>query len=235
MTLGPLTNSDAPSFYVLPITITFDGQKEDGTMFLSRDGKTVIRGEMFSTAVDPYADNRSKMHVDGNPSKGPADAKVTLVEFADFQCPHCRELHSIMGVMEQKFPQVRVVYKDFPLTQIHEWAETAAIGARCAYMQSPDAFWKVHDAIFDNQDVISAENVWNKLTDYATGAGLDAASFKACMSGTEAKKAVEVNQADGVALGVSSTPTVYVNGRPTVGGDPATLEQFINFELAKTK
>ena len=230
--LGPLSQSLSPDFYVLPLEVTFNGQKDTGNVFISKDGKTLIQGQMFDTAGDPYAENRAKIHLDGSPSKGPADAKVTVVEFADFECPHCRELHQVLATLEQRYPQVRVVYKDYPLTEIHEWAETAAIGARCAYMQSPAAFWKVHDAIFDNQDLISAENIWDKLNDFAAKAGLNMDTFKACMASPEAKQAVDASRDEGVALGVNSTPTVYVNGRPNVGGDPAALSQYIDFELA---
>jgi protein-disulfide isomerase len=230
--LGPLAQSPSPDFYLLPLEVTRNGQKDNGAVYISKDGKTLIQGEMFDTAIDPYAGNRAKIHTEGSPSKGPANAAVTVVEFADFECPHCRELYQVLGTIEQRYPQVRVVYKDFPLVQVHEWAETAAIGARCAYMQSPGAFWKVHDAIFDNQDLISAENVWEKLNEFAAKAGLTVDTFKACMASPEAKQAVDANAVEGVALGVNSTPTVYVNGRPSVGGDPAALTQFIDYDLA---
>jgi protein-disulfide isomerase len=230
--LGPLAQSSAADFYVVPIEITVDGKQESGEVYVSKDGKTLLRGEVFDMSADPYADNRAKIHVEGSPAKGPADAAVAVVEFADFECPHCRELYETLKVIETKYPQIRVVYKNFPLNQIHPWAETAAIGGRCAFEQSPEAFWKVHDSIFDNQDVISTENVWDKLVTFASEAGLNADTFKACLSSPDAQKAVEADHAEGVALGVNSTPTVYVNGRPIAGGDPATLQQYIDFEVA---
>ena len=106
---------------------------------------------------------------------------MTLVEFADFECPHCRDLWEAMKTVEASYPQVRIVYKNFPLTHLHPWAETAAMGAHCAYEQSPAGFWKVHDSIFDNQDVISPENIWDKLVQYALEAGLNADTFKGCL------------------------------------------------------
>lgn len=232
VTLGPLAPSTAADFYVVPVEVTLNDQKENGEVYVSKDGKTLLRGEIFDMHVDPFADNLSKLHLDGSPSKGPADAKVTVVEFADFECPHCRELYESLEGIEAKYPQVRFVYKNFPLTQIHPWAETGAIGARCAYQQSPEAFWKVHNAIFDDQDVISPENIWDKLVSYASQAGLNADTFKACLSSPGAQKAVDAEHAEGVALGVNSTPTAYVNGRPLAGGDPQTLVQYIDFELA---
>lgn len=230
--LGPLAPSVSPDFYIVPLSVTFNNQTDTGVVYVSKDGKTLLRGEMYNTSTSPFADNLAHMHVEGNPSIGPSNAAVTVVEFSDFQCPHCLLLYKSLKAVEPKYPQVRVVFKDFPITQIHPWAETSAIGGRCAYLQSPDAFWKVHDQIFDHQDVISSENVWEKLVDFATQAGLNVEAFKTCMSSPEAKQAVEANRADGVALSVGSTPSIFVNGRPLVGGSQATLEQYIKYELA---
>jgi protein-disulfide isomerase len=230
--LGPLGPSASADFYVVPIEVTLNNQTESGEVYVSKDGKTLLRGEIYQMSADPFAANRAKIHTDGSPSRGPANARVTLVEFSDFQCPHCRELYEALKTIETRYPQVRIVYKDFPINQIHPWAETAAIGARCAFEQSPAAFWKVHNSIFENQDLISAENVWEKIVGYASDAGLNADTFKACLASPDAQKAVAANRAEGVAVGVGSTPTVYINGRPLVGGDTSTLEQYIDYELA---
>jgi len=229
--LGPLAPSSSEDFYTLPLQVTLNGQTDGGTFFVSKDGKTFLRGDMFETSADPYAENRAKIHVDGNPAKGPNDARVIVVAFSDFQCPHCREFYETLKVLEPKYPQVRFVFKDLPLVQIHPWATTAAVGARCAFMQRPEAFWQLHDAIFQNQEVISAENVWDKTLAFARAANLDADALKACMSSPEPIAAIEANVHDGQALSVNSTPTVFVNGRPVVGGDKATLEQYIDYEL----
>jgi protein-disulfide isomerase len=233
VTLGPLTPSVSPDFYNVPVQLIINNQTNSGTVYVSKDGKTFLRGDIYDMSVNPFADNLAHMNIEGNPTLGPANARVTIVEFSDFECPHCRELYRILKTLEPLYPQVRVVFKDFPLTQIHPWTETASIGARCAYMQSPDAFWQVHDDIFENQDLISAENVWEKLTGFAKAAGLDTDAFKACMSSPEAQKAVDANRADGIAVGVTSTPTVFVNGRMLIGGDRPTLEQYIKYEQAK--
>lgn len=230
--VGPLSQSPAPDFYLMPVQVTVSGQADTGVLYISKDGKILLRGDIFETSGDPFAANRAKLRLDGNPSKGPADAKVTLVEFSDFECPHCRQLYEAMKKsIAPHYPQIRIVYKDLPIPQIHPWAMTAAIGARCAYMQSPDSFWKIHDALFDNQEFISAANIWERLLDYAGQAGLDKDAFKACLTAPDAQKAVEANVADSQVLSVNSTPTVFVNGRPIVGGDPATIQQFIDFEL----
>lgn len=229
--IGPLKPSTSSDFYSVPIEVTLNDRTDTGEVYVSKDGKTLFRGEMFDIAADPYADTRAHLHMDGNPMKGPADALVTLVEFGDFECPNCRQLEPILKDIFEKY-KVRLVFKDFPLEQVHPWAKTAAIGGRCAFKQSQDGFWKLHDAIYGNQESISPENVWDKLVEYAGQSGLNAGTFKSCLSSPEAAKEVEANQQDGLGLNVNSTPTVFVNGRPVVGGDPNALAQMIEFELA---
>jgi len=229
--LGPLSQSATPDFYRVPLQVTYKGQTEAGEVFVSKDGKTLFRGDMFEIGTDPFAVTRAKLRLEGDPAKGPADARVTLVEFSDYQCPHCRQLYTVMQVIEQKYPQVRVVYKDFPLAGIHPWAMTAAVGGRCAFAQSSEGFWAVHDMIFENQDVISSENVYQKVIDFAVRAGLDRDAFKVCLALPDAKAAIQADVDEGKAVQISSTPTVFVNGRPVIGGDENTLEQYIQFEL----
>lgn len=229
--LGPVSPSPAPDYYLLPLQITFGGQSDTGVLYISKDGKTLLRGELFDTSADPFAGNRAKLHPDGNPSRGPADARVTLIEFSDFQCPHCRQLYEAMKTLGPRYPQIRIVFKDLPIAALHPWAETAALGGRCAFMQSPNAFWQIHDALFENQEFISAANIYARLVELAGQAGLDKDSFKACMASPEAATAIEANIEDAKVLSVNSTPTVFVNGRPVVGGDPATLQQYIDYEL----
>ncbi|MGC1258229.1 MAG: thioredoxin domain-containing protein, partial [Candidatus Acidiferrales bacterium] len=129
VSIGPLAPSPSPDFYLAPIHVTVNGQTDTGSVYISKDGKTFLRGEMFDMAKNPFVDNLAKLHVDDNPSEGPSNAKVTVVEFSDFECPHCREFSQILREVEPQYPQVRFVFKDFPLTQIHPWAETAAIAA----------------------------------------------------------------------------------------------------------
>ncbi|MGH9572741.1 MAG: thioredoxin domain-containing protein [Candidatus Acidiferrales bacterium] len=157
VTVGPLSPSPAAEYYKVPLQVTFNGQSENGEVYVSKDGKTVLRGDLFSLHGDPYAQVRAHLNIARNPVIGPEAAPITLVEFADFECPHCKEFNDDFAAVRAKYPQVRLVYKDYPLVDIHPWAETAAVAGRCAYMQSPDAFWKMHDVIFKNQDNITAD------------------------------------------------------------------------------
>jgi protein-disulfide isomerase len=232
VTVGPLAPSISPAFYLAPVLVTNNERTDKGSVYVSKDGKTLVQGEMLNMETNPFAENLSKLHIDGNPSMGPADAKVTIVEFSDFQCPHCREFSRMLRNLAPKYPQIRIVFKDFPLTEIHPWAQTAAVGARCAYMQKPNSFWTIQDQIFENQDLISSENVWEKLAGFAAQDGLDADAFKACMPSPEPAQAVTANRRDGEALNVNSTPTAFINGRTVAGGDKLTVEQYIRFELS---
>jgi protein-disulfide isomerase len=233
--LGPLKDAQLPGFYEVPIAVSYQDQTDTGIVYASKDGKFIIRGELYNTNQDPFAEIRAKLITKDSPSAGPADAKVTLVEFSDFQCPHCRVLSQNLKPLEAKYPQIRVVFKNFPITAIHPWSMTAALAARCAYQSSPDAFWKMHDAIFQQQDLISTETVYDRLTEFAASAGLNRDDFRACLADPATQKSVEADQTLGRDLKISSTPTVFVNGRENIGGDPATLEQQIEFELNRAR
>lgn len=209
--------------------------QQTGKVYVTKDGKYMFRGELSDLSKDPLAENRAQLQIKDSPSLGPASAPVTLVEFSDFECPVCRSLHDALRGLLPNYPQLRVVFKDFPLEQIHPWARTAAIAGRCAYQQDPKAFWKMYDFIYDGQELISAENAWGKMTDFAAQSGLNAESFKACMASPEAGAAVDASRANGVQLEVGSTPTIFVNGRRIVGADPHTLEQYIKYELDQRK
>jgi len=218
------------------IHVTIGENKETVKFYVSKDGKYLFRGEMSDLTKDPLAENRAQIQMKDAPSVGDPKAAVTLVEYSDFECPVCRSLHDVLrGILPNYAGKVRVVFKDFPLEQIHPWARTAAIAGRCAYQQDPAAFWKMYDLIYDNQEIISAGNAWTKMMDYAGQSRLDPDAFKTCMARPEAGEAVNSSRANGQLLEVNSTPTVFVNGRRMVGADAHLLEQYINYELDQLK
>jgi protein-disulfide isomerase len=232
--VGPLKETPVEGLMEANIDVTIGDNKQAATFYVSKDGKFLLRGEMSDLTKDPLAENRAKIQMKDAPSIGDAKAPVTLVEYSDFECPVCRSLHDVVrGILPNYTGKLRVVFKDFPLDQLHPWARTAAIAGRCAYQQKPEAFWKMYDFIYDNQELISAANAWTKMTDYAAQSGLDADTFKSCAASEEAAAAVNASRANGELLEVSSTPTVFVNGRRLVGADQHLLEQYINYELAR--
>jgi protein-disulfide isomerase len=235
LTVGDFKESGVANLLETHITVTIGGNKEDAKMWVSKDGKYLLRGEMADMSKDGFAENRAKLDLKAAPVTGATTATVTIVEFADFECPVCRQLHEALRGLLPKYPQVRLAFKDFPLEQMHPWARTGALAGRCAYQQDSKAFWKMYDYLYDNQDLISASNAWDRSVDYAGQAGLKTDEFKACMTSPEAAAAVEANIANGKLLEVNSTPTLFVNGRRVVGADAQQLEQVIRYELQHLK
>jgi protein-disulfide isomerase len=175
-----------------------------------------------------------KLNIDHEPTFGPADAPVTLVEFGDLECPSCRaEAPVLRQLIPSLYPnKVRVVFKDYPLESIHPWARAASIAARCIYKQDAQAFWKFYDWDYDNQDDIKVENLKSKVLGWAAKNGVAAGPLESCIDSKATDAEVSRNVAEGKAVGVKGTPTVFVNGvkSSTV---PQLLMQAVEAELAK--
>jgi len=227
--VGPSKPSPISDLLEVPVTVSMGGQSDTAVVYVSKTGNFLLRGELTDMSVDPFASVRSKLHVGTSPSLGPEDAKITLIEFADFECPSCRQLDLVLRELLPRHPEVRLVFKHYPLTDIHPWAMTAAIASQCAYQQSPAAFWKIHDAIFDGQDVISPSNVWDKMLDLASQEGLNAETYKACMINPETASQVKASIEEGHALTITATPTTFVNARRVVGPDKPIIDQYMAF------
>lgn len=219
--------------------ISVDVKSPDGgdtvKMYLTADGRYLLRGELDDLTTDPLAANIAKFDLKGAPVYGDPKAPITIVEYGDFECPVCRNFHDAVRGMLPHYPQVKLIFKDFPIDQIHPWARTAAIAGRCAYQQDHQSFWKMYDLIYDNQDLVSAANAYDKMMDFAARAGLNPETFKACLSSPQATAEVDSSIENGKLVGVRSTPTVFVNGRPLAGADPHALQQYLDFEANKLK
>jgi protein-disulfide isomerase len=166
------------------------------------------------------------------PSEGPANAPVTLVEFSDFQCPFCARVNpTIEKAMKEYDGKIRLVYRQFPLTNIHPNALRAAEASLCARDQGK--FWAMHDAMFADQRGLSADGL--KAT--AVKLGLKANQFNECLDSKKYQDDVLAERLAGVAAGVKGTPALFVNGRPLSGGAVAyeTLSQAIDEELARVQ
>jgi protein-disulfide isomerase len=231
--VGPITAGPA-NFYSLAVTVSKRGRSESATVYVTKDGQYMFRGDVEDLQVDPLARVREQLHLDGYGSKGPANAKVVVVEFADFECPSCRALDTILRQVVPKYPQVRLVFKDFPLQTVHPWAMTAALASHCVLAKGADAFWKFHDAVYDSQDLITPDNAYDKLTELAASAGLTADSLHACMADPATRQTVEKSIQEGKDLGIEGTPTTFVDGRRIVGPNQDLLEQYLDYDLKST-
>jgi protein-disulfide isomerase len=147
-----------------------------------------------------------------NPSKGPDTAKVTIIEFGDFQCQSCRELLEPLKTVQQAYPNdVRLIWKNFPNESLHPQATSAAIAAHCA--DSQGAFWPYHDLLFIRQSLLS-DDVYTQI---AQELDLDVNRFTSCASSLDTLPLVQKDFEEARALGLSATPTLYINDELVVG------------------
>src|SRR5258706_2168053 len=159
LTVSVPKDSEVPGLLETTVDLKDGETSQSAKFYVSKDGKYLVRGDVSDLSKDPLAATRARIQMKDAPSLGDPKATVTLVEFSDFECPVCRSLHDVLRGMLPNYPQVRVVFKDFPLEQLHPWARTAALAGRCAYQQDPQAFWQVDDAIYDQQEGISPSNL----------------------------------------------------------------------------
>lgn len=166
-----------------------------------------------------------------DPAKGPATAPVTIVEFSDFQCPYCGRVTGTLKQVEDKYgDKLRVIFRDFPLVQIHNNAAKAAEAASCANEQGK--FWQMHDKMFGDQTKLAVEG----LKQSATEIGLDAAAFNQCLDSGKYAAEWQKDVDEGSSYGVTGTPAFFINGRLLSGAQP--LEAFttvIDEELARAQ
>jgi protein-disulfide isomerase len=186
---------------------------------LRKDTKVVI-------SLAPPPKPRLKVEAKG-PSKGPEDAKVTIVEFSDFECPFCSRAKQTVDKVTEKFEgKVKLVFRQFPLS-FHSHARKAAEASLCANAQGK--FWEYHDALFADQSKLEVAEL--KAT--AERLGLDKTKFDTCLDGEEQGKVIDADMAAAEQVGVSGTPAFFINGINLSGAQPAEeFERIINQELA---
>lgn len=216
--------SDIPGYDKLVVTFTHDTKKNTFDFLISKDRKTLARLE----SIDISQDLMSKIDVTGRPVRGNQAAKVTIVNFDDFECPFCSRMHSALfpGLLKEYGGKVRFIYKDFPLLEIHPWAMHAAVDANCLGDQNGDAYWDFADYVHGNQKLISGQNPTEAYANLDKAAALqgdnhhlDGQKLKACIEKND-EAAVRKSMAEGDKLGVDSTPTLFVNGEKISGYVP---------------
>ena len=181
--------------------------------------ETIEKGPRQTVAID-----------DDDPTAGPIDAPVTVVLFSDFECPYCRQAEPVLAELQETFRgQLRLVWKDFPLP-IHQNARAAAKAARCADEQG--AFWKYRDELFKNQNDLGEQ----RLRGIANALALDDRAFSQCLASNRFEAVIDGKIEEGRLLGVTSTPTIFVNGAAVTGAVPAArLEALIRDELKSVR
>jgi protein-disulfide isomerase len=165
-----------------------------------------------------------------SPMAGGKDAKVTIIEFSDFQCPFCAKGADILKEIKKKYGnKVKIAFKNFPLP-FHNHAEMAAVAGLCANEQGADYFWKMHDAMFANQEALDAEG----LKKTAKTIGVKSEAFDKCLVENKYLAQVKADMEEGKKIKVKSTPTFFVNGQLINGAQPMDIfAELIDEELAK--
>lgn len=236
--VGDAKPSGIPGMSEIAVTGSMGGASQAVSFFVSGNGEKIIQGTSFDVNANPFKSTLDKLKTDFTPGYGAEKAPVVVVIFSDYQCPYCKEeAKMIRSNLTQTFSkEVKVYFKDFPLEQIHNWAKTAAIAGRCVYRSEMAKFWDYHDWVFDNQDQLNPENFRPKFEVFLNSKGIEALSVLQCFDKKATEADVNKTFAEGRALDVNSTPTLFVNGR-RLGGNVSwpQLKQIVEFEVEYQK
>jgi protein-disulfide isomerase len=227
--VGTLRASEFANYDELTVTFAGPSKKQDFDFLLSHDHKTLARITKMDLSTDPYADIMKKIDVKGRPTRGNKGAKVTVVNYDDFECPFCSKMHETLfpGIFKEYGDRVLFIYKDYPLEEIHPWAVHAAVNANCLGAQNGDAYWDYADYLHANQHAITAEKGRDgqnaELDKLANLQGqkhnLDLPMLQTCVK-AQNEKAVRASMQEGEVVGVDATPTMFVNGQKLDGAMP---------------
>jgi len=224
--IGARTPSEFPNYETVPVTLTRGDKSQSMDFLVSKDGTTLIRMTKIDLTKDPYTETMKKIDVAGRPVRGNPDAKVTIVNYDDFECPFCARMHTTLmsEILPEYGDKIKVVYKDYPLP-MHPWAKHAANDANCLAKESGPSYWEFADYVHANQRAISGnqkdvQNSFNELDhitlDIGKKNGADAARLQACIK-AQSENIMKTSMAEADTIGVSATPTVFVNGERLEG------------------
>jgi protein-disulfide isomerase len=233
----PKPSADLPGFKEIAVTVSQGPASQQITLLATSDGSKIIEGTVYGAGANPYKPNLDKLKTQFQPSLGTPGATVVLVEFSDMQCPHCKEeAKTLRENLIKTYPkQVRLYFKDFPLTSIHPWAKAAAMAGRCVFQNNAGSFWDYLDWIFAQQDAITPENLRDKVMEWAKGQkDIDSLQLGRCIDDKATEKEVDDSAAEALALQVDGTPTLFINGRKvpaSAAEDWPTLKRVIDNEI----
>jgi protein-disulfide isomerase len=234
VTFGALRpSSEMPGYRVLPVTIADQGKTRSFDFLISADGKQMLYLSHFDLSADPYKEVMAKIDLRGRPARGAAPgAPVTVVVFDDLQCPFCAKIYATLFnlVMADYRDRVRVVFKDFPVSeQTHPWSVHAAEDANCLLAQKEVGYWVfadyVHTHLQEMNDKYAAAKTQNDAPfgpldtlalSVAKKVKIDPEPLRACIAKQD-RKAIDASLAEGYALGAGATPTIYINGERMEG------------------
>ena len=219
------------------ITLSGGGKSSTHEFLISQDRKTLAHLDTYDVSEDLM----SQIDVKGRPVRGNPEAKVTIVNFDDFECPFCSHMHSTLftSLFKDYAGKIKVIYKDYPLVEIHPWAMHAAVDGNCLGEQNSQAYWEFADYVHGNQKLVTGKSraeafatLDNFTKDEAQKHQLDLEKLQACVKKQD-ESAVKASIVEGDKLGVDSTPTMFINGERFSGAVPEDeLRAVLNRALA---
>jgi len=233
ITVGAITPSnDLAGYDAVAVTIdSGEGKPKDLKFLLSKDRNTMLRQTKFDLTKDPFAELMSKIDVSGRPSRGAKGAKVVVVNFDDFECPFCSRMHQTLfpDIFKEYGDRVTFIYKDYPLAEIHPWAIHAAVDANCLAALNPDAYWDFADYIHANKREVDNEKTSGARLEVIDKIALlqgqrhnvDVVKLQLCVK-AQNEDAVKASMKEADDLGVSATPTLFINGQKIDGAVPVS-------------
>lgn len=240
--VGSLTPSDFPNYDSVAVTLSREGKTQKIDFLLSKDGKSLLRMTKIDLTKDLYAETMEQIDLKGRPVRGNPNAKVTIVNYDDFECPFCSRMHSTLmtEILPKYGDRVKIVYKDYPLP-MHPWAPHAANDANCLARETPAGYWDLADYLHANQRAIGSSNKadlekayaeLDRLTlDFGKKYGADASRLQACIKAPP-DQIVKASISEGDKVGVSATPTMFINGRKLEGAlDESEVSAAIDQQL----
>lgn len=238
--VGPRRPSEFPSYDYVTITLKGREHEQKVDFLLSQDGKTLAKVTKIDLTKDIYAERMSKIDVAGRPVRGNPNAKVTIVNYDDLQCPFCSRMHTTLmtEILPQYGDRIKIVYKDYPLS-MHPWAKHSANDANCLAESNSAAYWEFADFVHANQKAIGSGQDLTRSTleldriavDIGKKNGVDTTKLQACLK-NQPDKVLKASMAEGELLGLNATPTMYINGQKLEGAvDADEVRAVINAQL----
>ena len=228
LAIGARTPSDIPGYQNLPVTISRAGMSQKLSFLISNDNSKLARFDTLDLTHSPA----DAIDIAGRPVRGAENAPVTIINYDDLECPYCGRMH------EELFPTtaehykglVRIIYKDFPLVEIHPWAMRASVDANCIAAQSTPVYWTYVDFLHahgeditgpDRDPAKSAAALDRIARQQITIAKLDSAALDACLAKQDQTR-IRASMTEGESLGISGTPNLWVDGERIGGAVPAS-------------
>jgi len=238
VTVGDFRESVYPDFYALTLTLDDGKDKRTQPFFVSKDGRYLVDGSIYTLGGDARKDIVQLISLEDEATQGPAAAPVTLVEYSDMECPMCARFHETLetDIIPKYGDKLRVVFKEFPLTSIHDWALTGAVAVLCAYQIDPSKYVPFRSLVYKNQSALNANHIRDMLLHLAAEAGIDNMKLASCIDSQASLPRVEASTREAQALGIAQTPTSFINGRPVVGAPPlADIYKLIDEALGDSR